>query len=125
MEESHAQQLLILSDVDTSLLTEGFLHAWVGRVLVVHDSLLPAFSEARPIDAAIRSGVCITGCTVCFALPRAPGSCGAQFGPIVTQGSTYVLPSDSVETLHDRVVSECQCKALPTALQLVAEGSVV
>lgn len=124
LSESNAQQLLILSDVDTSLLSRDFLEAWIGNVLLVHDSLLPAFPEAGPIEAALSHGVCITGCTVCFALPPDSGLYGACHGPIIMQESTCVLPGDTVASLHDRIVSECECKVLPTAMQLVADGSV-
>jgi len=125
LEESSAQQLLILSDVDTSLLTREFLEAWVGNVVLVHDSLLPAFPDANPVEAAIRMGVCITGCTVCFALPPSVGSTGVCHGPIIMQESTSVLPWDTVDSLRERVVSDCECKVLPQAMQLVAEGAVV
>jgi phosphoribosylglycinamide formyltransferase-1 len=125
LDESSAQQLLILSDVDTSLLTREFLEAWVGNVVLVHDSLLPAFPDANPVEAAIRMGVCITGCTVCFALPAAGGSTGVCHGPIIMQESTSVLPWDTVDSLRERVVSDCECKVLPQAMQLVAEGAVV
>jgi len=126
MVDSCAQQLVILSDVDTTLLTKEFLEAWVGNVLLVHDSLLPSFPGPQPLEAAIQAGVCITGCTVCFALPAVAGStvAGASYGPIIVQQPTCVLPGDSVQSLHDRVVSECECKVLATAMQLVAEGSV-
>lgn len=125
MKESQAQQLLILSDADTSLLTREFLEAWVGSALMVHDSLLPAFPEARPVEAALECGVCITGCTVCFALPSSSGSAGACQGPIIVQESTCVLPGDTVDSLCERLVSECQAKILPSAMQYVAEGAVV
>jgi len=124
MDESQAQQLLVLSDADTSLLTREFLECWAGNVLLVHDSLLPAFPEPRPLEAALQGGVCITGCTVCFALPPASGSTGVRHGPIIMQESTCVLPGDNVDSLHERVVTECECKVLPTALQLIADGSV-
>lgn len=127
LEASRVQALLILSDVDTSLLTQEFLGAWVGSAFLVHHSLLPAFPESRPLEAAIHSGVCLTGCTVCFALPHAAGSSlsGPCHGPIIAQESTRVLPGDSVESLRERVVSECELKAVPAAMRLVAEGAVV
>jgi phosphoribosylglycinamide formyltransferase-1 len=127
MEESRAQQVLVLSDVDTALLSREFLEAWVGHVLLVHDSLLPSFPEPRPLLAALQAGVCITGCTVCFAVPPPKDSkvIGAVHGPIIMQESTVVLPGDTVRSLHDRVVEDCECKVLPTAMQLVADGAVV
>lgn len=126
LEASRVQQLLILSDVDTSLLTQQFLEAWVGNIFLVHHSLLPAFPDSRPLEAAIKSGVCVTGCTVCFATPRAPGSTqtGPQHGPIIAQESTRVTQRDTVDSLRERVVSECELKAIPAAMRLVAEGAV-
>jgi folate-dependent phosphoribosylglycinamide formyltransferase PurN len=125
MQETHAHQLLLLSDAATCLLTGEFLESLLGQVLLVHDSLLPAFPEARPLDAALAAGACITGCTVCFAMPTWSSQPGVRHGPIIMQEATRVLPGDTITTLHNRVVTECECKTLPQAMQLVAEGSVL
>jgi len=126
LEAAGAEQLLILSDVSTFLFTQEFLENWVGKALLVHHSLLPSFAEAQPIQAALSSGVCITGCSVCFVLPSPVGSesKGLCHGPIVTQDSTRVLATDTVDTLRERVVSECELKAVPSAVRLVSEGAV-
>jgi len=125
MEESGAQQILLLSDSKRSLFTRQFLESRLGRVVLVHDSLLPAFPDCSPIEAALAAGVCITGCTVCFALPSSSGSTGVEYGPIIMQESTPVLPGDDLGSLQDRIVMESELKLIPAAMQLVAEGSVV
>jgi folate-dependent phosphoribosylglycinamide formyltransferase PurN len=117
--------VVVLDDVDRTLLTRQLLQRYMGRVLLIHASLLPAFPGPCPVEAALRAGVCITGCTVSFAAP--PSSLGAEHrhGPVILQEATKVHANDSAYTLRARVVAECEAAALPRAVQLVASGSVV
>jgi len=92
---------------------------------VVHASLLPAFPGPGPIEAALRSGVCITGATVSFAAPPASLGANNMHGPMILQEATKVHSTDNVAALRQRVVAECENKALSKAVQLVASGSVV
>jgi len=117
--------IVVLDDVDRTLLTRQLLQRYMGRVLLVHASLLPAFPGPCPIEAALRAGVCITGCTVSFAAP--PSSLGAEHrhGPVILQEATKVHANDTASTLRARLVAECEAAALSRAVQLVASGSVV
>jgi phosphoribosylaminoimidazole synthetase len=117
--------VVVLDDVDRTLLTRQLLQRYMGRVLLIHASLLPAFPGPCPVEAALRAGVCITGCTVSFAAP--PSSLGAEHrhGPVILQEATKVHPNDTACTLRARLVAECEAAALPRAVQLVASGSVV
>mmetsp|Transcript_56347 Transcript_56347/g.159937 ORF Transcript_56347/g.159937 Transcript_56347/m.159937 type:complete len:1764 (-) Transcript_56347:90-5381(-) len=124
MESVQAELLVILDDVDPTLLTRSFLSSNMGRVVVLHASLLPSFPGVAPIEAALRSGVCITGCTVCFAVP--PPTIGAgYYGPQVLQETLRIAAGDTAFTLRQRLVQECEAPALPRAVQLIASGSVV
>jgi len=116
LESCRAELLLVLDDADPSLLTEDFRRKWLGKALFVHASLLPAFPGRNPIEAALRSGVTVTGCTVAFLAPQLK---------IVLQEVTRITGDDSAESLRQRVVSECEWRAIPEALQLVASGRVV
>jgi len=125
LDESHADLLVLLDDIDLSLLTCEFLKRWEGKTLIVHASLLPAFPGRRPIESALRAGVGFTGCTVAFALPAGGRKrVGLRHGPIILQESARVQADDNAESLRERVVSECERRALPRALELVAAGSV-
>jgi phosphoribosylglycinamide formyltransferase-1 len=91
-----------------------------GRVLNVHPSLMPSFCGqgfygAKVHQAVLASGVKVSGCTVHFAEDS------YDSGPIIFQRTVPVLADDSVETLAARVFKE-ECKALPEAITLYAEG---
>jgi phosphoribosylglycinamide formyltransferase-1 len=91
-----------------------------GRVLNVHPSLIPAFCGegyygSRVHKAALEYGVKLSGCTVHFA------DDAYDSGPIVLQRVVPVLEDDTVETLAARVFQE-ECRALPEAIAMYAEG---
>lgn len=124
LDSTRAELLLVLDDMDVTLLSRAFLQKRIGRVLLVHASLLPAFPGPAPVEAAIRSQVCITGCTVSFAV--APETIGSRFchGPQILQEAIPVTSTDTVTTLRSRIVSQCESLVVPRAVQLVASGSV-
>jgi phosphoribosylglycinamide formyltransferase 1 len=91
-----------------------------GRVINVHPSLIPAFSGegyygAKVHKAVIDSGVKVSGCTIHFADDN------YDSGPIIQQCTVPVLEDDTPETLAARVFEE-ECKALPEAITMYAQG---
>ena len=93
---------------------------YAGRVINIHPSLIPAFSgkgyHGRAVhQAAIDSGVKLSGCTVHFADDT------YDTGPIIFQIPVPVLNDDTAETLAARVF-EAECEALPEAIELYAAG---
>ncbi|MFI5453955.1 MAG: phosphoribosylglycinamide formyltransferase [Isosphaerales bacterium] len=91
-----------------------------GRVINVHPSLIPAFCGkgyfgSTVHEAVLKSGVKLSGCTVHFVDETYDN------GPIILQRAVPVLDDDTVETLGARVFKE-ECKALPEAIALYAEG---
>ena len=91
-----------------------------GRVLNIHPALVPAFCGegyygSKVHRAVLDSGVKVSGCTVHFADDT------YDTGPIIVQRAVAVLDDDTVETLAARVFQE-ECKALPEAIALYAEG---
>jgi formyltetrahydrofolate-dependent phosphoribosylglycinamide formyltransferase len=90
------------------------------RVLNIHPALIPAFSgkgfHGRHVhEAALETGVKVSGCTVHFADNQ------YDHGPIVLQRVVPVLDDDTPETLAARVFAE-ECEAYPEAIQLFAQG---
>jgi len=125
MESVQAELLVVLDDVDVGLLTDSFLSAHRGRVIVVQASLLPSFPGPHAIEKALRYGVCMTGCTIAFAVPQTPRSPECTcYGPQIIQQSVEVKSTDTGATLRERVVRKCELPALTRALQLVASGAV-
>jgi len=119
-----AELLVCLGDFDPSLLTGELLTEFAGKVILVHQSLLPAFPGKQPVEDALQARVCITGCTVLFPVPPAGQGAPRPQGPQILQEVLHVLPSDTVGSLQERLVSKCELPAVSKAVQLVATGSV-
>ncbi len=79
------------------LLGPAFLSAFPERVINSHPSLLPAFPGMAAPAEALAHGVKITGCTI-FTVDG-----GIDAGTILAQQSVPVLPTDDVESLHERI----------------------
>jgi len=93
---------------------------FVGRVMNVHPSLIPAFCGqgyyGRRVHAAVLEyGARISGCTVHFVDDH------FDHGPIIDQRSVSVLDEDTAETLAARVFA-LECEAYPAAIQLFVHG---
>jgi formyltetrahydrofolate-dependent phosphoribosylglycinamide formyltransferase len=90
------------------------------RVLNIHPALIPAFSGQgmyglRVHEAALKTGVKVSGCTVHFADNE------YDHGPIVSQRVVAVADDDTPESLQARVFA-LECEAYPEAIRLFAEG---
>ena len=88
---------------------------WLGRVINIHPSLLPAHGGKgcygnRVHAAVLAAGDAETGCTVHYVDNI------YDHGPPILQARVPVLPGDDVETLASRVFEE-ECRALPEALR--------
>ena len=95
-------------------------HRWLGRVLNIHPSLLPAFGGKgyygdRVHQAVLDRGVQYTGCTVHLVDNE------YDHGKILLQRIVEVQPDDTVETLGARVFEE-EKVALPEAVRRVLGG---
>jgi phosphoribosylglycinamide formyltransferase 1 len=92
---------------------------FLGRVMNIHPALIPAFCGHgfyghHVHEAAIASGVKVSGCTVHFADNQ------YDHGPIILQRTTPVFDDDTPVALSARVF-ELECEAYPLAIQLFAE----
>lgn len=89
---------------------------WLGRVINIHPSLLPAFGGKgyyghKVHEAVIASGVRFTGCTVHYVTNE------YDAGPILDQRALEVADSDTPDTLAERVFVE-EKLALPRAIAM-------
>jgi phosphoribosylglycinamide formyltransferase-1 len=91
----------------------GLLNAFAGRIINIHPSLLPAFPGLDAGRQALESGAEETGCTVHFV------DGGIDTGPIICQRKVQVLPSDTIETLMNRIHMQ-EHIAYPEALRKIA-----
>jgi phosphoribosylglycinamide formyltransferase 1 len=99
------------------ILKGEFLKAFMGRVVNIHPSLLPAFPGLEAWKQALDHGVKVTGCTVHFV------DQGVDSGPIIAQQTVPVLEGDTPETLHARI-QEAERQLYPATIGALAEGRI-
>ncbi|MBR2215685.1 MAG: phosphoribosylglycinamide formyltransferase [Selenomonadaceae bacterium] len=97
------------------LLSPYFVHAYQGRIMNIHPSLLPSFGGAHAHRDVLAYGVKVSGCTVHFVDE------GMDRGPIILQEAVPVWENDTEETLAARVL-EKEHLVYPKAIQLYCEG---
>lgn len=97
------------------ILSPWFVERWRDRLINIHPSLLPSFKGVHTHERALENGVRIHGCTVHFVRPE------MDDGPIIGQAAVPVLPTDTPETLGERVLS-AEHKLYPVCLKLLVEG---
>ncbi len=90
--------------------------AWLGRVLNIHPSLLPAFGGKgfyghKVHEAVLAKGCTVAGCTVHYVTNE------YDAGPILLQRACEVADDDTPDTLAARVFAE-ETLALPEAVRM-------
>jgi phosphoribosylglycinamide formyltransferase-1 len=110
--------MLALAGYDR-ILTKPLLRAFPGRVLNLHNSLLPAFAGSmNAVQEAIDHGVKLTGCTVHLV-----DGDYLDGGPIVLQAAVPVEDGDTAETLLQRIHVQ-EWRIFPKAIALLAQGQL-
>lgn len=99
------------------ILTGGFVSKWRGKILNIHPSLLPSFKGGNAHKLVLEAGVRMSGCSVHFVAEE------VDAGAIVTQEAVPVYPSDTEETLAQRVHT-VEHRAYPAALELLASERI-
>tara|TARA_B110000046_G_scaffold185893_1_gene230178 strand:- start:1655 stop:2335 length:681 start_codon:yes stop_codon:yes gene_type:complete len=115
--ESFNPDLVVLAGF-MRILTADFVIRFLGKLINIHPSLLPAYpglhTHQRAIDAGDKEG----GATVHFVTPKLDG------GPSVLQAKVPINTGDSAETLASRVLS-CEHQIYPRAAQWFCQGRLV
>jgi formyltetrahydrofolate-dependent phosphoribosylglycinamide formyltransferase len=99
------------------ILSDGFVRSWEGRLINIHPSLLPAYKGTRVHERVIEAGDARSGASVHFVVPE------LDAGPVIAQASVPVHPSDTPETLAERILG-IEHKLYPDALKLLARDEV-
>jgi phosphoribosylglycinamide formyltransferase-1 len=97
------------------LLSPIMLDAFPGRIMNIHNSLLPSFPGIHGPKDAIEYGVKIAGCTVFFVTP------GVDVGPVIVQAAVPVLPGDDEQILAARILQQ-EHRIFPHAISLYQQG---
>jgi phosphoribosylglycinamide formyltransferase 1 len=99
------------------ILTPWFVERWMGRMINIHPSLLPAYKGLHTHERALADGVRIHGCSVHFVVPE------LDAGPIIAQAAVPVEPGDDAGALAARVLQQ-EHRIYPAALGWLASGAV-
>jgi len=97
------------------LLSPVMLDAFPGRIMNIHNSLLPSFPGIHGPRDAIEYGVKIAGCTVFFV------TAGVDVGPVIVQAAVPVLPDDDEQRLAARILLQ-EHRIFPHAIALFQQG---
>ena len=97
------------------VLSPEFTARYVGRLLNIHPSLLPAFPGLHAQRQALSAGVPESGCTVHFV------DAGVDTGAPIVQRRVPVLAEDTEHTLAERILAQ-EHRAYPEAVRLVLSG---
>ena len=97
------------------ILDTKLVERYYGRILNIHPSLLPNYPGLNTHARAIASLATEHGASVHFVTPK------LDAGPIVIQGRVPVLPSDTPESLAQRVHQE-EYRIYPKAITWFAQG---
>ncbi len=87
------------------------------ELINIHPSLLPAYKGTRVHERVIEAREALSGASVHFVVPE------LDAGPVIAQASVPVHPSDTPQTLAERVL-ERGAQALSRSLKLLARGKV-
>ncbi len=99
------------------VLTESFVARYLGRMVNIHPSLLPAFPGLHTHQRALEAGVRLHGCTVHFVTP------GLDSGPIIMQAAVPVLANDTQDRLAARVLAQ-EHRIYPQVVRWLCAGRV-
>lgn len=103
-----------------SILDETIIRAYPNRIINIHPSLIPSFCGKgyyglKVHEAALAYGVKVTGATVHIVNEIPDG------GKILLQKAVDILPSDTPETLQQRVMEEAEWILLPQAAEMISK----
>jgi phosphoribosylglycinamide formyltransferase-1 len=112
----HTIDLVVLAGY-MQILSRDFIAAFNNRIINVHPSLLPKYPGLRAIEQALEAGDTETGVTVHFVDE------GVDTGPVIVQETLDISPSDTAETLAERVHA-IEHRLLPEVIAQIAAERV-
>ncbi len=97
------------------ILGSELVNRYIGKLVNIHPSLLPAYIGLNTHQRVIDANEPKHGATVHFVTEELDG------GPIIKQQSLDVLPSDTAESLAERVL-QIEHKLYPLVMQFLISG---
>jgi phosphoribosylglycinamide formyltransferase-1 len=99
------------------ILTPDFVNRYVGKLVNIHPSLLPAYTGMHTHARVLQDGVKIHGCTVHFV------TADLDHGPIIIQAAIPVLPGDTEHTLAARLLDQ-EHRVYPQAIRWLCQDQI-
>lgn len=99
------------------ILTDGFVERFMGRLINIHPSLLPAYRGLHTHARAIAAGESHAGCSVHYVIPE------LDAGPVIAQAAVAIAPEDTAESLQ-RKVQAMEHRLYPQVVGWIADGRV-
>ena len=112
--ERHEPDLVVLAGF-MRILSPRFVQRFIGRVINIHPSLLPAYQGLDTHARALADGVAEHGCSVHFVTEE------LDSGPVVIQAALDVAEDDTPATLKDKVHAR-EHLILPIAVNWFLQG---
>ena len=115
--DSFSPDLVILAGF-MRILTAQFVDHYLGRMMNIHPSLLPAYPGLHTHRRAIEAGDKMAGATVHFVTPELDG------GPSIIQAQVEIEPDDNEGSLATRVLS-FEHKIYPQAVKWFCDNRLI
>ena len=115
--DSFSPDLVILAGF-MRILTAQFVDHYLGRMMNIHPSLLPAYPGLHTHRRAIEAGDKKAGATVHFVTPELDG------GPSIIQAQVEIEPDDNEGSLATRVLS-FEHKIYPQAVKWFCDNRLI
>ncbi|WP_447556564.1 phosphoribosylglycinamide formyltransferase [Vreelandella sp. EE22] len=112
--ERHEPDLIVLAGF-MRILTPRFVQRFLGKMLNIHPSLLPAYQGLDTHARALADSATEHGCSVHFVTEELDG------GPVILQAECRISESDTAESLKEKVHAR-EHLILPIAVQWYLQG---
>lgn len=99
------------------ILGTDFITRFPQRIINTHPALLPSFPGAHGVSDALAYGVTVTGSTIHLVDE------GVDTGPIIAQEPVRVAPTDTEDTLHERI-RQVERRLLVELITHLADGEL-
>ena len=116
-ELSRLKPALIVSAGFMKILGPVVLRFYQGKIINTHPALLPDFPGAHAVRDALAAGVSETGATIHFV------DKGVDTGEVIAQARVKVEPSDTQDSLHERI-KQAERELLVATVSDIARGKV-
>ena len=113
---SHEVEAVVMAGF-MRIVSEVLVHAYSGKMLNIHPSLLPKYPGLNTHERALEAGDSEHGLSVHFVTEQLDG------GPVILQATTPINDDDTPQALKQRVQS-LEHEAYPLVVNLMARGDV-